>query len=614
MPPAPAGPAGPAKPSPFAGRTIARCVVGERLGRGATSHVFRARYEPLGRDIAVKILSKDQGSEEVRRRFLSEARAVAKLDHENIVKVLDVVEDQNLLCILMELVQGPTLQDRLDDEEVIPPLQTLRIATQIARALEAAHEQKIVHRDVKPANVMLFGRPGEQTVKVVDFGLAAQQEVNRVGTPYFMSPEAAQGKRIDEKSDVYALGVCLYRMLTGALPFTGSTVKEILAAHVNAELTPPSEKRPQLGRAYDDLLKRLLVKSKGYRPGAGDTADLLEDMADDLEEKEKGVRIERRRRKRKLTRKKSGSGAMIGVGIAVVAVIAIGIAASGGGKPPVPVNVSPQPAAMTPEEAGQKAFDEVDRWDATRASNVATLTEAVQRWSAVERAHPGTRAAEAAKVRRQTAETALKAQQGAAAKTPKTPDPPPNRRDDPPPVRQVTDPKVLLSRLEDAVRRLDWNSAASQIMDIEDPPEGTSGTAWDQRSRRLDLLKRSFVTRLDTGFHALKDKIKAKELFPEAKDGETVIGARSDGAVLTDGKDQRTIAWAKLRLDGFFQKRGLVIDRVLSTAEVEDNLVLACVAAETGRPAKEVRNFADNVRQLLNDPDAADEKLKPFGW
>ena len=259
-------------------------------------------------------------------------------------------------------------------------------------------------------------------------------------------------------------------------------------------------------------------------------------------------------------------------------------------------------------------FDEVDRWDATRASNVATLTEAVQRWSAVERAHPGTRAAEAAKVRRQTAETALKAQQGAAAKTPKTPDPPPNRRDDPPPVRQVTDPKVLLSRLEDAVRRLDWNSAASQIMDIEDPPEGTSGTAWDQRSRRLDLLKRSFVTRLDTGFHALKDKIKAKELFPEAKDGETVIGARSDGAVLTDGKDQRTIAWAKLRLDGFFQKRGLVIDRVLSTAEVEDNLVLACVAAETGRSAKEVRNFADNVRQLLNDPDAADEKLKPFGW
>src|SRR5207244_2389142 len=130
------------------------------------------------------------------------------------------------------------LQDRLDDEPVVAPRQALRIAAQIARALEAAHDEKIVHRDVKPANVMLVGPKGDETVKVVDFGLAAQQEMNRVGTPLFMSPEAAQGKRIDEKSDVYALGVCLYRMLTGTLPFTGATVKDILAAHVNNELVP----------------------------------------------------------------------------------------------------------------------------------------------------------------------------------------------------------------------------------------------------------------------------------------------------------------------------------------------------------------------------------------
>jgi serine/threonine protein kinase len=231
--PPPRGP-GPAKPggsSPYSGRVVARCRVGEKLGRGATSHVFRAHYEPLSKDIALKILGKDSaGAEDLRARFLSEARSVAKISHENIVKVLDVVEDHGLLCILMELVEGPTLQDRLDDEGVIKPRQAFRIAAQIARALEAAHAEKIVHRDVKPANVMLVGPAGDETVKVVDFGLAVQQEMNRVGTPLFMSPEAAQGKRIDEKSDVYALGICLYRMLTGVLPFTGATVKEILAA------------------------------------------------------------------------------------------------------------------------------------------------------------------------------------------------------------------------------------------------------------------------------------------------------------------------------------------------------------------------------------------------
>src|SRR5262245_41875445 len=340
MSPAPTGTGpgpGPAKPpsSPYAGRTIARCKVGERLGRGATSHVFRAHYEPLGKEIALKILSGDAaGSAEMRARFLSEARAAGKLSNENIVKVLDVAEDQGFLCILMELVEGPTLQDRLDDEKVLPPLHALSIASQMARALEAAHEADIVHRDVKPANVMLLGRPGEETVKVVDFGLAAQQELNRVGTPLFMSPEAAQGKRIDEKSDVYALGVCLYRMLTGVLPFTGTTVKEILAAHVNAELVPPSRRRQQLGAVYDDLLKKLLVKSKGYRPSAGEAADILEDLADDLEEREKGVRRVRRRKKRAAAKQgKPVNPAVLATFAVVGVVVVIGAMLMSSGKP-----------------------------------------------------------------------------------------------------------------------------------------------------------------------------------------------------------------------------------------------------------------------------------------
>src|SRR5690348_12540070 len=120
--PSPSGPTPAAKPSGYTGRVVARCRVGERLGRGATSHVFRAHYEPLNKDIALKILSaKEASSEETRARFVSEARAVGKLSHENIVKVIDVVEDQGLLCILMELVNGQTLQDKLDDEGLLAP-------------------------------------------------------------------------------------------------------------------------------------------------------------------------------------------------------------------------------------------------------------------------------------------------------------------------------------------------------------------------------------------------------------------------------------------------------------------------------------------------------------
>ena len=123
--PSPASGSGPTRgaPNPYTGRTIARCLVGERIGRGATSSVFRAKYVPLQKDIALKILSLQRpDAEELRKRFREEAKAIAKLDHESIVKVLDVAEDEGALCILMEYVPGETIQDRLDDQKVIPPI------------------------------------------------------------------------------------------------------------------------------------------------------------------------------------------------------------------------------------------------------------------------------------------------------------------------------------------------------------------------------------------------------------------------------------------------------------------------------------------------------------
>jgi tRNA A-37 threonylcarbamoyl transferase component Bud32 len=595
MSPAPAGTGpgpGPAKPpsSPYAGRTIARCKVGERLGRGATSHVFRAHYEPLGKDIALKILSGDAaGSADMRARFLSEARAAGKLSNENIVKVLDVAEDQGFLCILMELVEGQTLQDRLDDEKVLPPRHALSIAAQMARALEAAHEADIVHRDVKPANVMLLGRPGEETVKVVDFGLAAQQELNRVGTPLFMSPEAAQGKRIDEKSDVYAMGVCLYRMLTGTLPFTGTTVKEILAAHVNAELVPPSRCRQQLGAVYDDLLKKLLVKSKGYRPSAGEAAEILEDLADDLEEREKGVRRVRRRKKRAAAKQsKPVNPAVLATFAVVGVVVVIGAMLMSSGKPAAPTQGGqgdpPPVAAIDP---AKKAYDEIESWV---GQNSGKLSEAAAKWRTVENSYPGTPWATRAAANRVAVEEALKQKQE-AAKTAQAKAP----------VTAAQSESARHAHVAQLVKDFNFREASSLLEEM-DAPSGTSRDEWNQHCNRIDYLGRHWVDAMDKGVRALRSPLKAKDVFPSARDNETIVGANSAGAVVSDGNQKVTVSWSEAAPEAFFKSR-VIVDRVLDTNDFDANVILASLAAELNQ-LESMRRYRSNAQGLAGEDES----------
>ena len=361
----------PRRQHPLYGKTIARCKVGERVGRGATSAVYRARFTKLDKDVALKILGVDAAANaDMRARFIEEAKAIARIDHENIVKVIDVVEDKGHLCILMELVDGDTVQDLLDDGGPLLPKRAVKIALDVARALAAAHEEEIVHRDIKPANFIMDRRSG--VVKVVDFGLASRGAANRVGTPLYMSPEAAQGKRIDDRSDVYALGVILYQMLTGKHPFTGNTVKEILAAQVNGELVPASRVKPDVGNKYDELLAKMLVKAKGYRPSALEVVDLLEPLAEEPRRDKKGGGSARRPGAgARGTRKSSGAPPMlwIGLGLAVVAIVAFLALKGRGGdapdagstggdtKPPVvaPPPPGPQLAAKTAFLAGARS-------------------------------------------------------------------------------------------------------------------------------------------------------------------------------------------------------------------------------------------------------------------
>jgi tRNA A-37 threonylcarbamoyl transferase component Bud32 len=605
MPTAPGDrPTDPKKSSAYTGRVLARCKVGEKLGRGATSHVFRAHYQPLAKDIALKILSKDASSEDVRQRFTSEARAVAKLNHENIVKVIDVVEDQGFLCILMELAEGPTLQDRVDDEGPLPPRHAFDIAAQIARGLEAAHEEKLVHRDVKPANVMLVGPRGEETVKVVDFGLAAQQEMNRVGTPMFMSPEAAQGKRIDEKSDVYALGICLYYMLTGVLPFTGATVKDILAAQVNVEAVPPSKQRPQLGKAYDDLIKRLLVKSKGYRPSAAEAAELLEQIADDLEEREVGVKKVRKKRKPKPKKAAPPNPALwAGLAIAGVVVVGLAIAFSGGKKPPETPNTAgvtgPTPGTLIKPAVVDPAVTALQDAIDWAMAHPHDLKEQSRRYAAVMQQFPGTVSGTSADVKKAEVDAILKSKEEEQARQPVKPTPPPP---------ESASDDVKYARFKTAIAAMDWNVAYQVAESFQDTPTGVNGDAFERQIKCAEYLSKNWVNVLDAALQEMRPKLDAKAVLPKAKDGETIAGARTSGLFVTDAKgESRTISWAEADAHAFLRRP--IADKALTTEDFKNNVLLGALAAMLPGEEKLLKKFRSQALGLANADEAHAEEM-----
>ena len=253
--------------APTAGTRIGPYTVTAPLGEGGMGVVFRAHDSKLQRDVALKLLP-DHFADDPERlaRFQREAQVLAALNHPNIAQIYGLEESSSTRCIVMELVEGQTLQERLK-RGPIPLEEALPIAAQIATALEAAHERGIVHRDLKPANIKLTpaGR-----VKVLDFGLAKafQQEQSPalsnsptlmdasvpgviLGTAAYMSPEQAKGKEADRTSDTWAFGCVLYEMLTGHAAFEGETIGEILAGVFKAE--------PDWGRSPQKLRKRFAV-------------------------------------------------------------------------------------------------------------------------------------------------------------------------------------------------------------------------------------------------------------------------------------------------------------------------------------------------------------------
>ena len=236
-----------------------RYQIEEIVGVGGMAVVYRARDTVLGRDVALKVLKKEFAEDpDIRKRFSIESRAVAKLSHHNIVSVFDVGSEDGTDYIVMELIEGITLKQYLQRKGHLSWEETIFFAEQVARALMHAHSRGIIHQDVKPQNVIIL-RDG--TAKLTDFGIAsfaAAQETRvvqeAIGSVHYISPEQAKGSKIDYRTDLYSLGVMMYEMLTGKLPFEGETALQIVMQHINEVPIIPSAFVPGIPKGMDDIV------------------------------------------------------------------------------------------------------------------------------------------------------------------------------------------------------------------------------------------------------------------------------------------------------------------------------------------------------------------------
>ena len=246
-------------------------ILGE-LGRGAMGIVYKAEDPNLDRTVALKtIMLEDdtEGRKEYEKRFFLEAKAAGKLNHPNIVTVYDFGEENSVAYLAMELVEGTDLRLRLKDGGALSPVDAVDIAQQVAEGLGYAHERGIVHRDIKHGNIML--QPRGQA-KIMDFGLARMRVADHktstgmvLGTPKYMSPEQVAGQPVDQRSDVFSLGIVLYEMLTGVRLFAGADTPQIMHNVVHVEHEPPSRIKPELPSMLDFVVARALKKDPVVR-------------------------------------------------------------------------------------------------------------------------------------------------------------------------------------------------------------------------------------------------------------------------------------------------------------------------------------------------------------
>lgn len=264
---------------------LGRYQVEKELGKGAMGIVYMGRDPKIGRQVAIKTMALSQEFEPdelagVKERFFREAETAGRLTHPNIVSIFDAGEEHDLAYIAMEFIRGHDLTRYTKPNNLLPVPEVLRLVAEAADALDYAHSNGIVHRDIKPANMMLV--EASRTIKLMDFGIARITDSSKtktgmvLGTPSYMSPEQLAGKRVDGRSDLFSLGVTLYQLLTGALPFQADSMATLMFKIANEPHAPVTVVRPDLPAALGPIIDRLLAKNADERYQRG--ADLARDL------------------------------------------------------------------------------------------------------------------------------------------------------------------------------------------------------------------------------------------------------------------------------------------------------------------------------------------------
>ena len=251
------------------GKIISHYQILEKLGEGGMGEVYLAEDTRLKRKVALKFLPREfTRDKEAVERFQREAQAAAALNHPHIVTIYEVNKHDDQTYIAMEYVDGRTLKELITNHQ-LPITQVIDITNQICEGLSAAHKKGIIHRDIKPQNILI---DSEGRIKILDFGLAKLKGVSQLtrekstlGTTHYLSPEQALGKEVDQRSDIWSLGVILYEMLTGQLPFRGDYEQAVIYSILNEKPEPLSHSQPEIPMELEHLVNRMLGKKPGNR-------------------------------------------------------------------------------------------------------------------------------------------------------------------------------------------------------------------------------------------------------------------------------------------------------------------------------------------------------------
>jgi serine/threonine protein kinase len=336
-----------------------RFRVKRKLGEGGMATVYLARDEELDRPVAVKVLAAHlAGDEDVRERFLREARLAARLSHPNVVAVFDAGEDDGAPYIVMECVEGETLAETLERRGKLPPAEAVTLAVQACSALEHAHAAGLVHRDVKPGNLLLRK---DGTLKISDFGIARAAETTGItqagtilGTAAYLAPEQAAGEEVTAAADLYSLGAVVYEALTGQPPYTVDSLAQLVHKREGRPITPVRDLSPEVPRPLEDVVMRTLARLPQYRPTSA--AELARQLAAAVPEaaterlpRDEPTRVVRPPRRRPWPLAAAAAAALI-VGL-------LGFAVAGGDEEEPATRVEPVPRGATAEEHARNFAD-----------------------------------------------------------------------------------------------------------------------------------------------------------------------------------------------------------------------------------------------------------------